>query len=142
MIPSEDLITLAEEDTLQKACDLLTTNRFSFLPVVDGSGRCLGKLTALKLVSVLRRLVATCRDDEPIGEKERNLLAGSISSLIDREHTTFPPDAVVKDVQRAIGKSNEGGFIILGENARAGRRDHPRELHQREQAARRHGGPQ
>ena len=118
MIPSEDLITLSEDDTLQKACDLLTANRFSFLPVADGSGRCMGKLTALKLVSVLRRLVATCRDDEPIGEKERNLLAGSISSLIDREHTTFPPDAVVKDVQRAIGKSNEGGFIILGENAR------------------------
>ncbi|HVO39817.1 MAG TPA: DHHA2 domain-containing protein [Spirochaetia bacterium] len=116
MIPREELITLAEEDTLQTACDLLTANRFSFLPVIDRSGKCLGKLTALKLVSVLRRLVATCRDDEPIGETDRNLLAGTISALVDRDHTTFPPDAVVKDVLRAIGKSNEGGFIIMGES--------------------------
>lgn len=118
MTPREELITLAEEDTLQTACDLLTANRFSFLPVIDRDGRCLGKLTALKLVSMLRRLVATCRDDEPIAETERGLLAGTISTLIDREHTTFPPDAIVKDVQRAIGKSNEGGFIILGEGGR------------------------
>jgi inorganic pyrophosphatase/exopolyphosphatase len=118
MIPREELITLKERDTLQKACGLLTENRFSFLPVAGRDGRCLGKLTTLKLVSVLSGLVARCRDDEPIGETERNLLAGTIGALVDREHTTFTPDALVKDVQRAIGKSNEGGFIILGENGR------------------------
>jgi inorganic pyrophosphatase/exopolyphosphatase len=118
MIPREDLITLAERDTLKKACDLLTTNRFSFLPVVGPDGTCLGKLTTLRLVSVLSGLVSRCRDDEPIGETDRNLLAGTIGALVDREHTTFTPDALVKDVLRAIGKSNEGGFIIRGEKGR------------------------
>ena len=37
---------------------------------------------------------------------------------MDRDHTTFTPEALVKDVQRAIGKSNEGGFIIVGEKGR------------------------
>jgi inorganic pyrophosphatase/exopolyphosphatase len=118
MIPRDELITLTEKDTLKKACDLLTTNRFTFLPVVGPDGACLGKLTTLKLVSVLSSLVSRCRDDEPIGETDRNLLAGTIGALVDREHTTFAPDALVKDVLRAIGKSNEGGFIILGENGR------------------------
>ena len=118
MIPREDLITLTERDTLQKACGLLTENRFSFLPVTDGGNTCLGKLTALRLVAVLAGLVARCRDDEPIGESDRNLLAGSVSALVDRDHTTFTPEALVKDVQREIGKSNEGGFIILDEKGR------------------------
>ena len=118
MIPREDLITLTERDSLQKACSLLTENRFSFLPVIDGGNTCLGKLTTLRLVSVLAGLVARCRDDEPIGESDRNLLAGSVGALVDRDHTTFTPEALVKDVQRAIGKSNEGGFIIVGEKGR------------------------
>ena len=115
MIPREDLITLSEKDTLEKACDLLTTNRFSFLPVIDSSDVCVGKLTALRLVGVLRRLAAGCRDDAPIQESEKDVLAGTVSALVDREHTTFRADAVVKDVLREIGHSNEGGFIIQDE---------------------------
>ncbi len=118
MISREELITLSEKDSLKKACDLLTTNRFSFLPVTGADGACLGKLTTLRLVSVLSGLVSRCRDEEPIGESDRNLLAGTIGQLVERDHTTFAPDALVKDVQRAIGKSNEGGFIILGDNGR------------------------
>src|SRR5271157_3141459 len=65
MIPREDLITLREEDTMEKACDLLTENHFSFLPVVDAADACIGKLTALRLVGVLRQVAAGCNDDEP-----------------------------------------------------------------------------
>ena len=39
MIPREDLITLGEKDTLEKACDLLTTNRFSLRPRDQFLGR-------------------------------------------------------------------------------------------------------
>ena len=118
MIPRKDLIMLRENDTLEKACDLLTTNRFSFLPVVGDNDVCIGKLTALRLVGVLRRLAAGCRDDEPIEQADKDLLSGTVSALVDRQHTTFKPDDVVRDVQRAIGKSNEGGFIIQDESAR------------------------
>lgn len=117
MIPREDLLTLNEKDTLEKACDLLTSNHFSFLPVVTPQDVCIGKLTALRLVGVLRRLAAGCRDDEPMEQSEKDLLAGTVSALVDREHTTFSADAVVRDVLREIGRTNEGGFIIQdGEN--------------------------
>jgi manganese-dependent inorganic pyrophosphatase len=112
MIPREDLITLKESDTLEKACDLLTKYHFSFLPVVDAAGRCVGKLTALHLVSVLRRVAAGCHDDEGLEQADRDLLSGTVSPLVDREHATFRSDAVVRDVQREIAKTNEGGFII------------------------------
>jgi manganese-dependent inorganic pyrophosphatase len=115
MIPREDLITLVEKDTLEKACDLLTSNHFSFLPVVNSSNVCVGKLTALRLVGVLRRLAAGCRDDTPMDQSEKDMLGGTVSALADREHTTFPANAVVKDVLREISRSNEGGFIIQDE---------------------------
>jgi manganese-dependent inorganic pyrophosphatase len=118
MIPREELITLGEKDTLQKACDLLTANHFSFLPVVDSAGACIGKLTALQLVGVLSRLAAGCRDDEPIGQSDRDLLSGTVSALVDRGHKTFRPDDIVRDVLRDISRSNEGGFIIQDENAK------------------------
>jgi manganese-dependent inorganic pyrophosphatase len=118
MIPRRDLIVLRERDTLEKACDLLTTHRFSFLPVVGDNDVCVGKLTALRLVGVLRRLAAGCRDDEPIEQADKDLLSGTVSALVDRQHTAFTPEDVVRDVQREIGKSNEGGFIIQDEAAR------------------------
>jgi manganese-dependent inorganic pyrophosphatase len=118
MIPREELIVLREKDTLEKACDLLTSHRFSFLPVVNNGDKCIGKLTALHLVGVLRRLAKGCRDDEPIDKSDRDLLAGTVSALVDREQKTFRADDIVRDVLREIGKSNEGGFIIQDENAR------------------------
>jgi len=118
MIPREDLVTVKEQDTLEKACDLMTANHFSFLPVVDTADLCIGKLTALRLVDILRRLAAGCRDDAPIEKHEKDLLAGTVSALVDRDHTTFRADAVVRDVLREIGRSNEGGFIIQDDEKR------------------------
>jgi manganese-dependent inorganic pyrophosphatase len=118
MIPRDGLVTLSEKDTLEKACDLLTANHFSFLPVVNSADLCIGKLTALRLVGVLRRLAAGCRDDAPLEQPEKDLLAGTVSTLVDREHTTFRSDAVVRDVLREIGRSNEGGFIIQDDEKR------------------------
>jgi manganese-dependent inorganic pyrophosphatase len=115
MIPREGLITLRETDTLEKACDLLTENRFSFLPVVGADDQCIGKITTLRLVGVLRRVAAGCRDDESIGQTDKDLLSGTVSPLVERRHTTFRADDIVRDVQREIGKSNEGGFIIQDE---------------------------
>ncbi len=118
MIPREDLITLGERDTLERACDLLTENHFSFLPVVDASDGCIGKLTALRLVGVLRRVAAGCLDGDPIAPAEREQLSGTVSGLVDREHKTFRAEDVVRDVLREISRSNEGGFIIQDEAGR------------------------
>jgi hypothetical protein len=51
-------------------------------------------------------VVAGCRDDAPMEKSEKDLLSGTVSALVDREHTTFPADAVVRDVLREIGRSN------------------------------------
>jgi len=118
MIPQEDLITLGEQDTLEKACDLLTRYHFSFLPVVDGAGTCVGKVTALRLVGVLRKLAASCRDEDADVQAQQDVLKGTVSAFVDREHTTFRADDIVKDVLREIGKSNEGGFIIQDDERR------------------------
>jgi manganese-dependent inorganic pyrophosphatase len=115
MIPGEDLITLRESDTLEKACDQLTANHFSFLPVVNGEGVCIGKVTALRLVGVLRRVAAGCHDDEPIGQADKDMLSGTVSPLVDRDQTTFHPEDIVRDVQREISRSNEGGFLVNDE---------------------------
>jgi manganese-dependent inorganic pyrophosphatase len=116
MIPREELIVLAEQDSLAKACDLLTANHFSFLPVIDGCGACIGKVSALQLVGVLRRLAAGCSEEEPISREDRTLLSGTVAALVDRAHKTFRPEDVVRDVQREISRSNEGGFIIQDAN--------------------------
>ncbi|HEY9593517.1 MAG TPA: DHHA2 domain-containing protein [Spirochaetia bacterium] len=118
MIPREELITLREAATLEKACELLTANHFSFLPVVDGEDVCIGKVTALRLVSVLRRLAAGCRDDEDLDPSDRDLLSGTVSPLVDRDSPTFRSDSIVRDVLREISRSNEGGFIVTDESGK------------------------
>jgi inorganic pyrophosphatase/exopolyphosphatase len=118
MIPREDLVVLRETDTVEQACGLLASRHFSFLPVVDGQDRCVGKLTALRLVEVLRRLAQAVHGGGVPGPAEAELLRGVIGGLVDREHVAFGADAAVHDVLREIGRSNEGGFIIQDAEAR------------------------
>jgi inorganic pyrophosphatase/exopolyphosphatase len=118
MVPREDLLVLRESDSIEKACDILPSRRFSFLPVVDGQDRCVGKLTALHLVEVLQRLAAAAHGGSPLGSADGELLHGTISAIVDREHVTFRADATVHDVLREISRSNEGGFIVQGAEAR------------------------
>jgi manganese-dependent inorganic pyrophosphatase len=115
MIPSEQLVRLTESDTVEKACDLLTANNFSFLPVVQGK-RYVGMITALKLVGVLRHVAAGCRDGVELEKSERDLLAGTIGALLEREHRRFRPDDHLRDVVREIRAYNEGGFVIEDQN--------------------------
>lgn len=45
-------------------------------------------------------------------------LAMPVREFVEREHPTFPPSALVRDVQREIRKSNEGGFIVVDADSR------------------------
>ncbi len=69
MIAREALYLLHSDQPLCEAYRIMTDNRFSFLPVVDESGRCTGKVTALGIASLLSRL------DEPEVEPEKANLA-------------------------------------------------------------------
>ena len=56
MIKGGQLTVLNEKDTLGLAQDIIVRNRFSFLPVVDQSGRCSGKISALRLAGLTQTL--------------------------------------------------------------------------------------
>ncbi|MBA7639218.1 Cobalt-dependent inorganic pyrophosphatase [subsurface metagenome] len=43
-------------------------------------------------------------------------LAMPIRNFIDRQHPTFKQDDLVRNVQKEIGKYNEGGFIVIDED--------------------------
>jgi len=71
MVPEEQLITLREGDTLHDARDLMVSNRFSFLPVVDAEGRCAGQITALQLAGLTQEIAEACQQERVVVDLER-----------------------------------------------------------------------
>ncbi len=117
MIPRSECVTLTEEDSLDAASTQITGRSFSFLPVVDGEDRCVGRITAIRLAGLLREIAGRACDDPP-AVAAAALLAAPIRALVDREHTVFRPEDMVRDVQRQIAQRNEGGFIIVDGDGR------------------------
>ena len=56
MIRGEELITLRPDDPVGRARDILVERRFSFLPVADDAGRCVGMFTLFGLAHALDQL--------------------------------------------------------------------------------------
>lgn len=56
MIPREQLFLVAPADAIAGARRIMLDNRFSFLPVTDERGRCVGRITALGLARLLDEL--------------------------------------------------------------------------------------
>jgi manganese-dependent inorganic pyrophosphatase len=117
MIPRSECLTLTDEDSLDAASALITGRNFSFLPVVDGEDRCVGRITAIRLSGLLRVIAGRACDDSPAAAAA-TLLAAPIRDLVDREHTVFQPADMVRDVQRQIAQRNEGGFIVVDGSGR------------------------
>ena len=112
MIPRAECVALTEGDSVDKASSIITSRNFTFLPVVDPSDRCIGRITASRLAGLLRDLAARACDDSIVSSAQK-LLAMPIRELVDREHTVFHPQDLVRDVQRLIARRNEGGFIVV-----------------------------
>ncbi len=51
--------------------------------------------------------------DGLLGAAVHLLLSMPVREFVDREHLTFRHDDLIRRVQKEIGKSNEGGFIVL-----------------------------
>jgi manganese-dependent inorganic pyrophosphatase len=112
MIPRSECLTLREEDSLDAASALITARNFSFLPVVDGEDRCVGRITAVRLAGLLREIAGRACDEPPAAAAAA-LLASPILGLVERGHTVFQPGDMVRDVQRQIAQRNEGGFVVV-----------------------------
>ena len=52
MVPEKDLIVLDVKAPLLRAQELMRERRFTFLPVADGEGTLMGKITALQLAAI------------------------------------------------------------------------------------------
>ena len=63
MIPKSRLFLVGPADPIAGARKVMLANRFSFLPVVDEDGRCLGKLTALGLAGLPDEMDPFARGD-------------------------------------------------------------------------------
>lgn len=112
MIPRAECLTLGPEDSLEAAAALITDRGFSFIPVVDGQDTCVGRITAVRLVGLLRDIAGrSC--NEPAVRAAQSLLGAPIRGLVEAEHTVFQPLDLVRDVQRQIAQRNEGGFIVV-----------------------------
>ncbi len=61
MIKAEDLVLLKQEEPLAKAQEIMLQRHFSFIPVVDGDGKFLGKISALRLAGLTRELTSLCQ---------------------------------------------------------------------------------
>ena len=214
MIRGNDLLTLREDDPLGTAQDIITQRRFAFLPVTGADGSYAGKISALRLASLLQdlrelgakedvpvllhRLIAAVDGHAPGGQVPDRftgriwfpgltelqnapegpvlaVLPGSASAacfaeavnrrpsllmlcgrapmdpavataleqtsipvittprtalevavqlclampvreFTERDHPTFKPSDLVREVQKEIRKSNEGGFIVVDDD--------------------------
>jgi len=212
MIEGRDLLLLPEEEPLGTAQEIITKRRFAFLPVIGEGGQYAGKISALRLASLLQDLGELCGkrdvsiqlhrlitaieggaageqvpsqitarvwlpgltgtppDSEgpilavvpgcgsdilatiqrrvsvlilcdnaqldaaavqalanrpvPVITTNRNALevavqlclAMPVRDFIERQHPTFKPYDLVREVQKEIRKSNEGGFIVVDDD--------------------------
>jgi manganese-dependent inorganic pyrophosphatase len=213
MIQAEHVLALCENDTLGTAQELITKQRFAFVPVTAASGKYAGKVSALRLASLLQDMEELCskpvdaicfpsfvaliqgqhlmgdlptafqgnvwfqgfalsprRDEQPVlavladgseanvaevcrggasvivvcatpslDEKVFKLLHESracvvttssyalsvisrlclsvpLHNFVERHHPTFKHYDLVRDVQKELRKSNEGGFVVVDDD--------------------------
>lgn len=105
MIPLQDLLLVDSGSPLGEAHRIIVDRRFSFMPVVDKDGACVGRVTAVGLAALLDR------EGPPI----RELLAMPVDRFLEPVGPTFPTSMPIRDAELTVNRSNEGGFIVTDE---------------------------
>lgn len=109
MIGRDALLLASPDQPLRDAYEIIVENRFSFLPVVDDAGRCVGRITALGLAGLLGRVSG---DGAPGVDA---LLEAPIRGELEPTGPTFPAATTIRDAEVRVNRSNEGGFIVTDE---------------------------
>ncbi|MFW6290893.1 MAG: DHH family phosphoesterase, partial [Spirochaetota bacterium] len=110
MIGRDALLLASPDQPLREAYEIIVRNRFSFLPVVDGEGRCVGRVTALGLAGLLGRLA------EGSAPSVHALLDAPIRDELEPVGPAFPATTTIRDAERRVNQSNEGGFIVTDDD--------------------------
>ncbi len=114
MIPRSALFLLKPQEPLSKALRIILDNRFAFLPVEDGEGRCLGEVTALHLAGLLDELPIRA-GNERVETAMEKLLQAPIAEHLDPAEPMFRTGDLVRDVEHQINQYNIGGFVVNDE---------------------------
>lgn len=126
MIHGDELITMRPEEPVAKARDLMLARRFSFLPVTDGDGRCLGMITLHGLATAPERLRAmregeriTFYPEELLGKAEGRSVGGPLPRV-------WTGTIRMAEGALHVASKDEGELVIRygGPRATAGRRAH------------------
>ncbi len=99
MIGREALYLLRPDQPLCDAYEIMTDNRFTFLPVVDETDRCIGKVTAIGIASLLSRL-----EDAPVEPEQASLAAFARLSGVELP-VGLPEAAVARIVVDGKGRT-------------------------------------
>lgn len=110
MIGREALLLASPDQPLRDAYEIIVTNRFSFLPVVDGDGRCVGRVTALGLAGLLGRLA------EGSAPGVDALLDAPVRDELEPVGPTFAASTTIREAEKRVNESNEGGFIVTDDD--------------------------
>jgi manganese-dependent inorganic pyrophosphatase len=117
MIPKESLYIAGPEAPLSEAARIILDNDFSFLPVADADGRCLGKITVLRICRLLDELPKKAAGT-PVETAIAEAMAQPISHYLEKPEALFRATDLVRDVERRINEFNVGGFVVTDEEER------------------------
>ena len=119
MIPRGQLLLISPADAIAGARSLMLKNRFSFLPVADSDGRCLGRLTALRLAGLMDDLDPYTKAEVELDLRVLTELGRSVSTIVPSGTRSEFPDRVrgaIVPPRRTPGGSRKrsGPTVILG----------------------------
>lgn len=126
-VMSKDVVAVNPNDTLHEALDLIVENRVSALPVINGTGQCVGMLSTSDLIDLTHDL-----DDEiqNLGRSEasqRPWLVEQLSQALGAERVseqmtpdveTIGPEVSVPDAAAAMVRNRVHRLPVADDNGR------------------------
>ena len=114
-IYTEEVVTLAEDDTLGKAINHLREHGISRLPVVNDSGRLTGMATTHDIMDMaVRNMSKTTRGDRS-GDTER-VLDLPVYDVMNSPVETIPRGASVEEAVERMLENDYAGIVVTPEN--------------------------
>jgi CBS domain-containing protein len=127
-IVKKDVVTIASDDNLQTALELMAENRLSALPVLDSQERCVGILSASDLVEITRDRNNELRDLGRVNEvsyqwllenlAEHDMARHEVSEFMTRNVASVNRESTLLDAAREMLRHRIHRLPVLDRNGR------------------------
>ena len=127
-IVKKDVVTIADDDSLQTALELMAENRLSALPVLDGHDRCVGILSASDIVEITRDLNNELRELGRVDEvsyqwllenlEEHDMARHTVGEFMTRNVTSVNRESTLLDAAREMLRHRIHRLPVLDETGR------------------------